>query len=44
MEEVAEEAAAATGGEEATVPPEVALGVVVRSPKIRTQSLSALCR
>jgi hypothetical protein len=35
MEEVAEEAAAATGGEEATVPPEVALEVVVRSPKIQ---------
>jgi hypothetical protein len=35
MKEVAEEAAAATGGEEATVPPEVALEVVVRSPKIQ---------
>jgi hypothetical protein len=35
MEEVAEEAAAATGGEEATVPPEVALEVVVRSPEIQ---------
>jgi hypothetical protein len=35
MEDVAEEAAAATGGEEATVPPEVALGVVVRSPEIQ---------
>jgi hypothetical protein len=34
MEEVAEEAAAATGGEEATVPPEVALEVAVRSPEI----------
>jgi hypothetical protein len=34
-EEVAEEVVAATGGEEATVPPEVALGVVVRSPEIR---------
>jgi hypothetical protein len=35
MEEVAEEAATATGGEEATVPPEVALEVVVRSPEIQ---------
>jgi hypothetical protein len=35
MEEVAEEAAAATGGEEATVPPEVALEVVVRSQEIQ---------
>jgi hypothetical protein len=35
MEEVAEGAAAATGGEEATVPPDVALEVVVRSPEIR---------
>jgi hypothetical protein len=35
MEEVAEEAAAATGGEEATVLPEVALEVVVRSPEIQ---------
>jgi hypothetical protein len=35
IEEVAEEAAAATGGEEATVPPEVALEVVVRSPEIQ---------
>jgi hypothetical protein len=35
MEEVAEEDAAATGGEEATVPPEVALEVVVRSPEIQ---------
>jgi hypothetical protein len=35
MEEVAEEAAAATGGEEATVPPEVALEVAVRSPEIQ---------
>jgi hypothetical protein len=34
MEEVAEEAAVATGGEEATEPPEVALEVVVCSPKI----------
>jgi hypothetical protein len=41
MEEVAEEAAAATGGEEATVPLEVALEVVVRSPESRTQSPSA---
>jgi hypothetical protein len=35
MEEVAEEAAVATGGEEATLPPEVALEVVVRSPEIQ---------
>jgi hypothetical protein len=35
MKEVAEEAAAATGGEEATVSPEVALEVVVRSPEIQ---------
>jgi hypothetical protein len=35
MEEVADEAAAATGREEATVPPEVALEVVVHSPKIQ---------
>jgi hypothetical protein len=35
MEEVAEEAAVATGGEEATVPPEVALEVAVRSPEIQ---------
>jgi hypothetical protein len=35
MEEVAEEAAAATRGEEATVPPEVALEVAVRSPEIQ---------
>jgi hypothetical protein len=35
MEKVAEEDAAATGGEEATVPPEVALEVVVRSPEIQ---------
>jgi hypothetical protein len=35
MEEVAEEAAVATGGEEATVPPDVALEVVVRSPEIQ---------
>jgi hypothetical protein len=35
MEEVTEEAAMATGGEEATVPPEVALEVVVRSPEIQ---------
>jgi hypothetical protein len=34
MEEVAEEAAAATGEEEATVPPGVALEVVIRSPEI----------
>jgi hypothetical protein len=35
MEEVAGEATAATGGEEATVPPEVALEVAVRSPEIQ---------
>jgi hypothetical protein len=35
MEEVAEEAVAATGGEEATVPSEVALEVVVLSPEIQ---------
>jgi hypothetical protein len=35
VEEAAEEAAAATGGEEATVPLEVALEVVVRSPEIQ---------
>jgi hypothetical protein len=35
MEEVAEEAAAATRREEATVLPEVALEVVVRSPEIQ---------
>jgi hypothetical protein len=35
MEEVTEEAAVATGGEEATVPPEAALEVVVRSPEIQ---------
>jgi hypothetical protein len=35
MEEVAEEAAAATGGEEATVPLEVALEVAIRSPEIQ---------
>jgi hypothetical protein len=35
MEEVAEEAAVATEGEEATVPPEVALEVAVRSPEIQ---------
>jgi hypothetical protein len=35
MQEVAEEAAAATGGEEATVPPEVALEVPIRSPEIQ---------
>jgi hypothetical protein len=34
MEEVAEEAATATGGEEATVPPEVALEVAMRSQEI----------
>jgi uncharacterized membrane protein len=35
VEEAAEEAAVETGGEEATVPPEAALEVVVRSPKIQ---------
>jgi hypothetical protein len=35
MEEAAEEAAVATGGEEAAVPPEAALEVVVRSPEIQ---------
>jgi hypothetical protein len=35
MEEAAEEAAVATGGEEATMPPEAALEVVVRSPEIQ---------
>jgi hypothetical protein len=35
IEEVAEVAAAATGGEEATVPPEVALEVAIRSPEIQ---------
>jgi hypothetical protein len=35
VEEAAEEAAAATGGEEANVLPEVALEVVVRSPEIQ---------
>jgi hypothetical protein len=35
MEEAAEEAAVATGGEEAIMPPEVALEVVVCSPEIQ---------
>jgi hypothetical protein len=35
MEEATEEAAVATGGEEATVPPEPALEVVVHSPEIQ---------
>jgi hypothetical protein len=35
MEEVAEEATAVTGGEEATVPPEVPLEVAIRSPEIQ---------
>jgi hypothetical protein len=35
MEEAVEEAAVATGGEEATVPPEAAMEVVVRSPEIQ---------
>jgi uncharacterized membrane protein len=35
MEEVVEEAVVATGGEEATVPLEAALEVVLRSPEIQ---------
>jgi hypothetical protein len=35
MEETTEEAAVSTGGEEAAVPPEAALEVVVRSPEIQ---------
>jgi hypothetical protein len=35
MEEVVEEAAVAVGGEEAAVPPEATLEVVVRSPEIQ---------
>jgi hypothetical protein len=35
MEEAAEEIVVATGGEEAAVPPEAALDVVVRSPEIQ---------
>jgi hypothetical protein len=35
MQEVAEEAAVATGGGEATVPPEVALEVAIHSPEIQ---------
>jgi hypothetical protein len=35
MEEAIEEAAVATGGEEATAPPEAALEVVVHSPEIQ---------
>jgi hypothetical protein len=35
MEEAAEDAAVANGGEEATVPSEAALEVVVRSPEIQ---------
>jgi hypothetical protein len=35
MEVASEEAAVATGGEEATAPPEPALEVVVRSPEIQ---------
>jgi hypothetical protein len=35
MEEVTKEDAVATGGEEATMPPEAALEVVVRSPEIQ---------
>jgi hypothetical protein len=35
MEEVAEEAAAVTGGEEAILPPEVALEVAICSPEIQ---------
>jgi hypothetical protein len=44
MEEVVEEAAVATGGEEATMPPEAALEVVVRSPEIQDAEPSALPR
>jgi hypothetical protein len=39
MEETAEEAAVATGGEEAAVPPEAAMEVVVRSPEIQDAEL-----
>jgi hypothetical protein len=35
MEKAAEEIAVAAGGEEAAVPPEAALEVVVHSPKIQ---------
>jgi hypothetical protein len=35
MKEAAEEAAVGTGEEEATVPPEATLEVVVRSPEIQ---------
>jgi hypothetical protein len=35
IEEAVEEIAVATGGEEAAVPPEAALEVVVRSPEIQ---------
>jgi uncharacterized membrane protein len=35
MQEVAGEASATTGGGEATVPPEVALDVAIRSPEIQ---------
>jgi hypothetical protein len=35
MDEAAEEAAVGTGGEEAAVPPEATLEVVVRSPEIQ---------
>jgi hypothetical protein len=35
MEEAVEEAVVATGGEEATLPPEAAMEVVVRSPEIQ---------
>jgi hypothetical protein len=41
MEVAAEEAALATGGEEATAPPEPALEVVVRSPEI--QDVEPIC-
>jgi hypothetical protein len=44
MEESAEEAAVATGGEEATVPPEAALEVVVAPRKFKTRSPFALRR
>jgi hypothetical protein len=43
MEMAAEEATAATGGEEATAQPEPALEVVVRSPKIQDAGAHPLC-
>jgi hypothetical protein len=44
MQEVAEEATATTGGGEATVSPEVALEVAIRSPEIQDAEPSALRR